>query len=153
MLQHIKNLRGVPSTPHPLYHGGGKTLRVCPRVSVLDLRKVKVTSVGSKDSKRRNFSSKGGRAHTGTIFSQTSSKQSTSFDFWVEQKNVGVFMPKHLERIWPVSRLSFLTCPKWSNKHSGRLFNLKGSREDRRRLEDNSPFYNFKTAHDMASTK
>ena len=107
-----KKLKGGSiNPPHPLYHGGGKTLRVCPRVSVLDLRKVKVTSVGSKDSKRRNFSSKGGRAHTGTIFSQTSSKQSTSFDFWVEQKNVGVFMPKHLERIWPACLLSFLTCP------------------------------------------
>ena len=34
MLQHIKNPRGGSIKPSPLYHGGGMTLRLRPRVKI-----------------------------------------------------------------------------------------------------------------------
>ena len=55
MLQHIKNSReggggGGPSTPSPFYHGGGRNLRVRPRVkyTIFELFKVVVVEFLSK---------------------------------------------------------------------------------------------------------
>ena len=78
------------------------------------------------------------RAHSGTIFYQTSFKRSQPFWLLIGVRKLLCFYAQ-AERMRPASRFSVKKHPgnDLTNRCSGRLFNFKGSK--RRRLEDSPP--------------
>ena len=149
------------------------TLRARPRVRIKQINKsinqsikcvfrfwicVEITSVGSKESKRRKFSRSGEGPISGTIFYLTSSKQSQSFWLLIGARKRWCFYDQTCRAHLASESFVFsYMLHKWSNRRLGRLFNFRVQEgafyRYRRRLEDTPPppFYSFKTAHDIAT--